>query len=538
MEWPLRQALNGEKEASSAAFPLIRHIRVPKTTETGPDGDIQPAVWKSAVGADAGDFTAVGYYFAKKMHLELGVPVGLINNSWGGTHIETWTSREAFESSGDFREMLAALPAEGPVKAFRSELSDFRKKLEEGQGRPLDPADPMKYAEPDEDDSKWPAMTLPGIWDAQGLAMVDGKVWFRRTVELAEDPAGRKALLGLARIDDNDETYVNGVKAGGTEDWRARREYAVPAGALKKGRNLIAVRVTDTGGPGGFYGEAADMKLTVGDVSVPLAGKWSYMVESVSAGMHPNLYPTTLHSSMFRPIAPFAVNGILWYQGEANCGRAYQYRKAFPLMINDWRARLGQGELPFYFVQLSSFRNDDGDSNTGSCWAELREAQTMALSVPGTGMCVATDIGDPDDIHPRNKETVGFRLAAMALRDLYSRDIVSRGPAYLSMRTDGDKAVVSFSEVGSGLEARGPGGKLNGFELAGADRVFRPAEAYISGDAVVLRSPEVPAPAAVRYGWRGDAGADNLYNKEGFPAAPFRTDDWKGVTEGAVYEMK
>jgi sialate O-acetylesterase len=538
MEWPVRQALNGGQEAISADFPRIRHIRVPKETESMPDGDMHPAEWQAAAGGKAGDFSAVGYYFAKKMYKELGVPVGLINNSWGGTHIETWTSRAAFEKSDEFRGMIAGLPEYGPVRLFKDYIAALKTKIAARQGLPLDPAEPMKYKDAATDDSGWPKMALPNAWETQGLDTLDGKVWFRRTVELSEDPAGQPAVLWLSKIDDIDETFVNGIKAGGTADWSAVRKYDLPAGALKKGANLIAVRVTDTGGPGGLYGDAVEMKLTIGGKTIPLSGQWSYIVESVPSALPPNLYPTVLNDAMFRPLVPYAVKGILWYQGEDNCARAWQYRKAFPLMINDWRAQLGQDDLPFYFVQLASFHNDPGDSNTGSCWAELREAQAMALSVPNTGMCVTTDIGDPGDIHPKNKDEVGRRLAAMALRDLYGGKRVSTGPAYKSIKVSGDKAVISFSGVGGGLVARGTGGTLNGFELAGADKVFYPAEAYISGGTVVLRSPKVPYPAAARYGWRGDAGADNLYNKESFPAAPFRTDDWKGVTEGAVYEIR
>ena len=369
---------------------------------------------------------------------------------------------------------------------------------------------------------------------------LDGIVWFRKTINLSAEDAGKAATLELAMIDDNDVTYVNGTKVGSTDAYNAKRNYPVEPGILKEGKNVIAVRVDDTGGYGGIYGDSADMKLTIGNHAIPLYGEWHFKVEKItggSASIGPNSYPTLLFNAMLNPLIPYAFRGVIWYQGETNAGRAYQYRKAFPLMITDWRKRWNDGDFPFYFVQLASFNAANGNSNNGSTWAELREAQAKTLSFPNTGMAVITDIGDSSNIHPKDKQDVGKRLAAIALHNVYGENIVYNGPVYTSMKAEGNKAIISFTDIGSGLAVHDKYGYIKGFEIAGADKKFHYAKAYISGTTVVVYNDSVTAPVAVRYGWADNNLEDNLFNKEGFPAAPFRTDDWKGITEGVKYEI-
>jgi sialate O-acetylesterase len=347
-------------------------------------------------------------------------------------------------------------------------------------------------------------------------------------------------LLELGPVDDADDTFINGVKVGATNDYSAKRSYRIPAGVLRDGRNVVAVRVEDTGGGGGIYGEPTDLRISVGPKNTSLAGSWSYQVESllkVNSDISPNDMPTLLFNAMINPLIPYTIRGALWYQGESNAGRAMQYRKAFPLMINDWRKRWGQGDFPFYFVQLATFNAANGNSNNGSTWAELREAQAMTLSLPNTGMAVTTDIGDPKDIHPRNKQDVGKRLAVVALRDTFKKNIVAGGPRYADMKKEGSEIVLSFTNTGAGMVARDKYGYVKGFEIAGADRKFYYAQARIDGDRVVVFHPAVKDPQAVRYGWADDATDCNLFNEEGFPAAPFRTDNWPGVTEGREFRV-
>ncbi|MEP7319357.1 MAG: sialate O-acetylesterase, partial [Panacibacter sp.] len=330
------------------------------------------------------------------------------------------------------------------------------------------------------------------------------------------------------------------IKVGSTNAYNAERKYTIPAGILKEGRNVIAVRVEDTGGGGGVYGEAGDLKITIENKSSPLAGDWLFKVESLAkanASVGPNDYPTLLFNAMLNPLIPYAIEGAIWYQGESNAGRAYQYRKAFPLMITDWRNHWKQGDFPFYFVQLASFNSANGNSKNGSTWGELREAQTMTLSLPNTGMAVTTDIGTSNDIHPRNKQDVGKRLAAVALHNVYEKNNVYSGPMYQSMKVEGNKIILSFTNIGSGLMAKDKYGYLKGFEIAGSDQQFHYAKALIEGHHVIVFSDEVSNPVAVHFGWMDDAGEDNFFNKEGFPASPFRTDKWKGITEANKFSF-
>ena len=308
---------------------------------------------------------------------------------------------------------------------------------------------------------------------------------------------------------------------------------------LKAGKNLIAVRVNDTGGDGGIYGEPGEMECTIGSHELSLAGDWSFNVASVvmNTATGPNSAPTLLFNAMINPLIPYTIRGAIWYQGETNAGRAYQYRKAFPLMITDWRQRWKEGDFPFYFVQLASFGANNGNSQRGSTWAELREAQAMTLSLPNTGMAVTTDIGNSTDIHPKDKQDVGKRLAFIALNNLYGQTMEYSGPVYRIMETDGHRMVLHFGHTGGGLSTPDKYGYLRGFEVAGTDQEWHYAKAAIQGDKVVVWSDEVATPVAVRYGWADDAWEDNLFNKDGLPAPPFRTDQWKGATEEVKYAV-
>jgi sialate O-acetylesterase len=366
-------------------------------------------------------------------------------------------------------------------------------------------------------------------------------MWLRKTFSLSAAEAGKSAELHLAMIDDSDETYVNGVKVGGlTAQYNTPRIYAIKEGLLKAGKNVIAVRVTDTGGGGGIYGQPENVKFTIGDRTELLTGTWKLRVENMasSGAIGPNDFPTLLFNAMLNPLIPYTIQGAIWYQGESNAGRAFQYRKAFPLMITDWRKHWALGDFPFYFVQLASFNAGNGNGNAGSAWAELREAQAKTLSLPRTGMAVTTDIGEANDIHPRNKQDVGYRLAAVALKDAYGMNLVSRGPTFDLLTVRNAEAVITFKNTGSGLMTPDKYGYLRGFEIAGSDQKFFPARAFIKDGQVVVSSDAVANPVAVRYNWMDDALESNLFNREGFPAEPFRTDEWKGVTEGAKFSTQ
>jgi sialate O-acetylesterase len=546
MEMPIAgwgKIKNYQGEIADADYPEIRHFKVPLTVSLVPKDNIESGAWKVCSPATAGDFTAVGYFFARELYRKLHVPIGLLNTSWGGTMIETWISRGAFEQSEEFKSMASQISPEGPAPSATQSLSKLKKTIEGLQGPDAKTRDSVSWRHADFDDSQWPKMKLPGAWEGQGLGLedLDGVVWFRKVITLSPEDAGKPAVLELGKIDDSDDSYLNGSKVGGLKNqYDENRHYPIPAGLLRAGKNLIAVRVEDTGGDGGIYGEPGALKLTIGTKEIPLAGDWSFYIDSVYSFVRTgaNSYPDLLFNAMINPLLPYAIKGALWYQGETNASRAYQYRKALPLMITDWRSHWQQGDFPFYIVQLASWRASNGNSqNGGSTWAELREAQAMTLSLPSTGMAVTLDIGDSVDIHPKDKQDVGKRLAAIALNNLYGLPMEYSGPVFQSMKVNGQKVILTFTHASEGFIVRDKYGYLKGFEVAGADQKFYYAKASIEGNTVVVWQDDVTSPVAVRYGWADYAPDANLYNKAGLPAVPFRTDQWKGVTEGVKYEI-
>lgn len=543
MEMPIAgwgKVNNYEAEIAAADYPMIRHIKIPRTISGVPQDNISTVPWEICSPATAGDFTAAGYFFARELYRHLKVPVGLINSSWGGTMIETWISRQSFENSDEFKSMIADMPQLNLDSLQKVKEEAMLQKIQEKQGA-IDAKGADTWMNSNTDDNRWAQMKVPGYWDSREYPGLNGIVWFRKKISLPAVDAGKPATLSIAMIDDNDIAYVNGTKVGSTNGHNIPRNYTIPAGLLKAGDNIIAVRVEDTGGNGGIYGDDKNVCLSVGDTRIPLAGEWKYKIEKIAGSttsVGPNSYPTLLFNAMINPLIPYSMRGVIWYQGEANAGRANEYSKAFPLLINDWRSRWNEGDFPFYFVQLASFNAGNGNSKKGSTWAELREAQTRTLSLPNTGMAITTDIGDPTDIHPKNKQDVGKRLAAIALHNVYGENNEYSGPVYTSMATEGNKIRISFTHTGSGLMVRDKYGYIKGFEVAGADKVFHYAKAEIDGNTVVVYADDVPSPVAVRYGWSDDAGDDNLFNKEGFPAGPFRTDHWPGITENSKYKIR
>ncbi len=538
MEWTVGQSNNAKQEIAGANNPFIRHIKITKEISSLPNKDFAAGSWEVCDSSTVGSFTGVGYFFAKRIYDSLKIPVGLINSSWGGTNVETWISREAYESSDEFKEMIAGMPRMNLDSLSKLKVKGSELRIETLQGTKLKDINTSLFKEISFDDSKWPTLNEPQLWEQQSLGEIDGVVWLRKTIVLSSADFNKEATLELAKIDDNDITYVNGIKIGSTSQWDAKRKYIIPAGILKEGKNVITIRVVDNGGGGGIYGDAADLKLSLGNSVISLSGDWKFQVESIKKTTNENSLPSLCYNAMINPLIPFAFQGVLWYQGESNAGRSYQYRKAFPLLINDWRQKWNNPVMPFYFVQLATFFAG-GNSNEGCGWAELREAQTMTLSLPNTGMAVTTDlVTNPKDIHPTNKQDVGKRLAAIALNNLYDKKMIYSGPSFKSMEVKGNQVTLSFDNIGTGLFTPDKYGYLKGFEIAGADSVFHFAKAIIKGNTVILFNENVDNPIAVHFGWMGDAGECNLFNKEGFPAVPFRTDEWKTVTKDEKYKIE
>lgn len=539
MEWLLRDAANATQEISQANHPMIRQIKVSHVTALSPQEDIPNTSWVTCTPATAANFTAVGYFYARELVKELNVAVGLINSNWGGTNVETWISHSSFFGHPEFAGLKAKMPTrlDSLVNAQQQAMQTL---IRNQQGSLPSFAEAQQFSKAAYPDAQWKSMDIPVIWESAGLPELDGTVWFRKTIELPENLIPGRAVLSLGPIDDIDSTYINGVFVGNTNQYNVPREYVIPDGILKPGTNTIAIKVIDNTGGGGIYGAADLMKLTIGDIQVPLNGNWKYRIAHVLPvnAISPNQYPTLLYNAMIHPIINYPIAGAIWYQGESNAGRAMQYKTSFPLLIEDWRKQWKEA-FPFYFVQLTSFNSANGSNRTGgSNWAELREAQAETLRLPNTGMAVIVDVGDSDDIHPKNKQDVGKRLAAIALAKTYGKDRVHSGPVFQSMSVQGNRAVLSFANVANGFDVKNKYGYIHGFEVAGADQQFHYAKAFVEGDKIVVYSDAVPQPVAVRYAWADDPNDVNLFNKEGFPAAPFRTDKWKAKTEGARYEIR
>ena len=545
MEWSVEQSLNAKNEIATANNPFIRQIKISKEINSLPQNDFGSGKWQVCDSTTVGKFSAAGYFFAKKIYEELKIPIGLINASWGGTNIETWISREGFENSDNlsngeqsnqFKEMIAGMPKINLDSLLNINIKHSEIFIENLQKAKLK-ADVSLFKEASFDDTFWPELNQPEPWETQSLGAFDGVVWLRKTIFLSADEARKSAILELSKIDDDDTTFVNGIKVGSTNQWDADRKYAVPNGILKEGKNVIAIRVVDNGGNGGIFGDQKNLKLTLGNSIIPLSGKWKFQVESILSKVNENLFPSLAYNAMINPLLSFAFQGVLWYQGESNASRAFQYRKSFSLLIKDWRQKWDQGNFPFYFVQLATY-NTIGNSNEGCSWAELREAQAQTLQVPNTGMVVTTDIGDPKSIHPQNKQDLGKRLAALALNKVYNKQIVCDGPTFKAMEIKGNQIIVSFDNLGTGLETTDKYGYLKGFEIAEKDQVFYYAKAFIKDNKVFVFRENIENPIAVHFGWVGDASNNNLFNKEGFPAAPFRTDEWKTITKEEKYSIE
>ncbi len=540
MEWTVAQADHYPQERQNADFPQIRHFRVDHVVSLEPEADLADGEWEVCSPKKVGGFTAVGFFFAREVYQKTGVPIGLLHSSWGGSQVESWISKEAMLSSDLLRDYAQNLPQSWEEADRRLERTIKKKVLGNPDASPT-LEEEAAYRQADYDFSKWITADPMWQWDWKGVWAWRGNGFMGKMVDIPDEMTGQMTTLGLAENFSYNEIYINGqlVSSG---ILKGPRRILIPPHTWQPGPNKLMIKMDRTIEPEwfglGLMGSANDLFVSTETQRIPLNdSEWKLMpsfAEPHFFAHSSNNVGTAIYNAMIAPLLPYALKGVLWYQGEANAGRAYQYRLTFPLLIQDWRARWKE-ELPFYFVQLSSFGAYQ-NSNQGSDWAELREAQTMALRLPNTGMAVTTDIGNPHDVHPTNKQDVGKRLAANALKYTYGQDVLPAGPMFEAVSFKKDYAVLSFRFTGSGLEARDKFGYLKGFEIAGNDRVFYYAKAEIRGDQVVVWHPKGLQPVAVRYAWANAPEDANLFNKEGFPACPFRTDSWEGVTGKVRFE--
>ncbi|MGD9110376.1 MAG: sialate O-acetylesterase, partial [Phycisphaerales bacterium] len=514
---------------AQAGNPAIRQFYVPrKYNFKQPLQDVESGGWESANPQSVLNFTAVGYFFAKELYEKYNVPIGLINTSLGGSPAQAWLSADGLKAFPHYLQVAEKFKDDTYVKEIadsdKARSTDWYSRLNK-KDKGLPPGR-TPWFDTSIDTSDWQTMNVPGYWADGELGNINGVVWFRKEFDVPASMTGVPARIELGRVVDADKTYINGRLVGSISYQYPPRKYDIPANVLKTGKNIVTVRVISNIGRGGFFLDKP-YEITAAGQTIDLKGPWKYKLGAEMEPLQPETFirwkPGGLYNAMIAPLLNYKIKGVIWYQGESNAGNAVEYQKLFPAVISDWRGKWNQGDFPFLYVQLANFmKAKDLPSESG--WAELREAQLKTLSVPNTAMAVIIDIGEWNDIHPTNKEDVGKRLALAARKIAYGeKDIVYSGPIYKDMEIRGDKIIISFTNIGSGLIAKGCS-ELKHFAIAGADKKFVWANAEIQGNKVIVSSDKVTNPTAVRYAWSDNPEGANLYNKEGLPASPFRTD--------------
>ena len=538
MEMPLAgwgRVLNYEQEIADAQYPSIRLFKAVKTTSVVPQDVVACTLdgWQPCSPQTVPEFSALGYFYARQLWQTLKVPVGIIDATWGGTPAESWTSAQTLANVDGFQEQIANLQALGfdveRIKAAHQQALDAWQLQ-------VDRADKGSayygagWQSPSLDDSGWRTMTLPQYFDATELPGFDGVVYYRRSFPLPASWVGREVQLDFGPIDDEDITWWNGHLVHHGYGYNSDRHYTVPAEWVTGDSIQLTIRVQDGGGEGGIGGRPEQMAARCGDETLPLAGTWRYSVgcdarlmPKAPMGPDDSHFPSVLFNAMIHPFLSFPVQGIIWYQGCENVSRAAQYEPLFQALIHDWRQQFRRPDLPFYFVQLANYL-ERHDVQPDSQWAVLREAQSRALVLPNTGMVTNIDLGEAYDIHPKNKQAVARRLAAIALRHTYGRKVECCAPAYENYKVNGNSIQIYLTKP-EGSTPIADADNLPGFIIAGPDRRFHVADASVRDGVITVSSADVAMPIAVRYGW-----ADNpdcrLYTRGGFPVAPFRTDNW------------
>lgn len=524
MEFPVQgwtTVMDYDREVATAHHPDIRLLQVKKTTAFRPQDDVavNGGGWQICSSASMADFSAIAYFYALELSQQLHVPVGVIDATWGGTPAEAWTSAEALQSVPGFEQELADMKSAGfnadaINKVYQSRIDDWM-----ASAGANDSSQDQKYLKAEKG---WNTINVPGYWEKSELPDMDGIVWLRKNVDIPADWAGKDLTVNFAAIDDEDVTFFNGAQVGKGSGYNTPRSYTIPGKLVKAGKNMIAIKVSDFGGEGGIAPGTTEIRC--GNASMPLDGEWQYLVQSDFSKLPPkpidpnsSSYPSVLYNAMLHPLADMPVKGVLWYQGCANVGRAGQYEPLFKILINDWR-KLWRPDMPFYFVQLAGYlqpRAVQPDSE----WAALRHAQAKALELDDTAMAVAIDLGNPADIHPKDKQDVAHRLALIALNRDYGKDCVYKAPECVAVTSQGKDLILKFD-----APVQPTSSAVTGFIIAGKDGKFTTATPTVVDNLTIrLSSGIVDKPVYVRYNW-ADYPVGNLYGTTGLPVAPFAND--------------
>lgn len=515
-------------EIKTANNDNIRFVTIENTFDNKERDDATLRVtWTAVNPQSALKSSATAYFFARKLYERLKVPIGLVISAWGGTPAQSWVDSntiKAFKNYADIYDQSIKKLDLTKLNEIREENNKlFRQKLS------VAATEFKNYTAIQYNDSEWESTTLPGNWESNGHPDFDGIAAYRIEFTISKEDAGKEATLHLPAIDDIDSTYINGVFAGSQTVWNQLRTYKIPANVLVEGKNCLAIWVEDDQGGGGLNSDAANYYIETANTKITLKGKAKLKILLPLLSNIPGVNlsniktsPVGLFNGMIAPLLPLTMRGVIWYQGEENASKYVEYRKLFPALINNWRKRWHQGNFPFLFVQLASYNPNEIEPEV-SDWAYLREAQAMTRYLPNTGMAVTVDVGDKNDIHPKHKKEVGERLAANAFKIVYGyKNEIAAGPALSKAIINKNNITVQYKNIGSGLMVKGD--VIHTFTIAGADKKFYPATAILSGNTVVVSSDKVVHPLYVRYAWASSPLDANLYNKEGFPAEPFRTD--------------
>ena len=510
-ETPIHRLTEMFPEINVSNNHMIRHYKVPTqdSKEYLQEEIAGNAQWHSGVASEVMNWTALAYFYAVEAYEKTGVPQGMLVSSLGGSAIESWIGQEHLK---EFPQLLLDKEA----------LNGFEQaKKDKGEG---------KWNQWDWDDSDWKTMQMPGTWRENGLN-VRGTVWMRKDFEIPESMEGRHAKLSMGTLVHNDAVFVNGVYVGSTGYEYPPRRYQIPVGVLRKGKNTIAVRLNAPAGNGEFIKDKP-YKIIGDAAEIDLTGSWKYKVGLDMDDVTPYAerlknrknVGSGLYNGMIYPIRNYQGRGTIWYQGESNAGNTSRYAELVSSLITNWRELWNMPEMPFLLMQLPNFMQKH-DKPTDSGWARIREAQLQAFkTIPNTTLAVTYDLGEWNDIHPLNKKDMAKRLFLGARKVVYGEKLVYAGPVYKDMKVEGNKIIITFTETGRGLMAKG--GILKHFAIAGEDRQFVWADAVIRGNKVIVSSKDVKQPVAGRYAWSDNPEDANLCNKEGLLASPFRTDHW------------
>ena len=518
-------------EIKNANYPEIRHYKVPTTTSiSGEKEDLTGGVWQKAIGEQVRPFSAVSYFFAKKIYEKYHIPIGLINASVGGTPIEAWIPEEGYKNFPEMMNIINENRDPEFLNKQKRKLSNFSPTSPKVKDKGL--LDSLKWYDINFTPKNWRTINIPGYWEDQGISNLDGVVWYRKEINIPANMTNKPARVFLGRIVDADELYINGEKVANTTYQYPQRRYHIPSNILKPGKNTFVVRVTNNGGKGGFVPDKPYYIVAEND-TIDLKGYWKYKVAEVFKPrkfygqrnnirrINPQNEPTSLYNAMVAPFKQISVKGILWYQGESNSGQPEKYKDYMITLINSWRTVFKNNDIPFIYAQLPNYM-DVSYLPSESNWAKLRESQLEALEVPNTAMTVNIDLGEWNDIHPDNKKDVGERMALAGLKLAYKENVVYSGPLYNDYKIEGNKVIISFTHIGSGLTTN-DNEELSEFAIAGEDKQYVWAKTKIKDNKVIVWNDEVPNPKYVKYAWADNPDNPNLYNKEGLPASPFRT---------------